>query len=553
MSELCKYDEQVLDYLYGELAPPERAAFAEHLSGCASCRREIDSLSGVRKKTAELPRPVLAADAAAKMTAQLMEAAIAATKQKPAVVPLGGGKLIPFPSGRVRRVLTHPTTAALTVAAAALFLVVFKSKDPMPPVSDSPAVIATAKPPVATAAPGTATTQVPVIETVTESKSSAKAASSDGIAGGVMGGEDGKRQAPSKPDPLKTGFFDGRFADSTSRARSGTAATGMAAEPPKKPVWGPPPAPPPAAKPSPMYELAKDARQAPTQGVAPYDSRFSQPPPAEQAAPPVTLAQVTPAPAAVEVPPQVQAPAGRTTVSARDDDAVPSGIVAQSKARQQQRTMDELERAELAQTVGPGDSGGYARRQVATDNAGSIGSMAAGAGSNAKEVPSEEEPMNNLGKQAAVADKVAEKAADRAGPLSLVYEHIRSGRCGEARDLLHKVERTQPGTPGLVDANAAWQRDCGVRMQLQNVQGQPNLLNVPQQNNQNLPQRMPLPSASAPAPRMEKMPMESQQYGNRDQMDMRRAMTKKASAPAPVQKAPAKAKASKAAAADTAF
>ena len=45
--------------------------------------------------------------------------------------------------------------------------------------------------------------------------------------------------------------------------------------------------------------------------------------------------------------------------------------------------------------------------------------------------------------------------------------------------------------------------------------------------------------------------MESQQYGNRDQMDMRRAMTKKA--PAPIQKAPAKAKASKAAAADTAF
>jgi len=552
MSELCKYDEQVLDYLYGELAPPERAAFAEHLAGCESCRREIDSLSGVRKKTAELPRPVLAADAAAKMTAQLMEAAIAATKQKPAVVPLGGGKLISFPSGRVRRVLTHPTTAALTVAAAALFLVVFKSKDPIPPVSDSPAVITAAKAPVPAPSPGTATTQVPVIETVTESKPSAKAApaSSDGIAGGVMGGEDGKRQAPSKPDPLKTGFFDGRFADSTTRARAGAAATGVAAEPPKKPVWGPPPAPPPAAKPSARYELAKDDRQAPAQGEAQYESRFAQPPPAEQAAPPMVQAQVTPAPAAAAVP--APSPAGRAPVSARDDDAVPSGIVAQSKARQQQRTMDELERAELAQTVGPGDSGGYARRQVATDNAGSIGNMAAGASSSAKEAPSEEEPMNNLGKQAAVADKVAEKAADRASPLSLVYEHIRSGRCVEARDLLQKVERSQPGTPGLVDANAAWQRDCGVRMQLQNVQGQQNPLNL-QQSNQNLPPRMPLPSASAPAPRMEKMPMESQQYGNRDQMDMRRAMNKKASAPAPVQKAPAKAKASKAAAADTAF
>lgn len=548
MSELCKYDEQVLDYLYGELAPPERAAFAEHLAGCASCRREIDSLSGVRKKTAELPRPVLATDAASKMTAQLMEAAIAATKQKPAVVPLGGGKLISFPSGRVRRVLVHPTTAALTVAAAALFLVVFKSKDPMPPVSDSPAVLTAAKAPVPAPAPGTATTQVPVIETVTESKASAKAASSPGTSGEVLAAPDAKPQAPFKSDALKTGFFDGRFADSTTRARAGAAATGMAAEPPKKPVWGPPPAPPPAAKPSPMYELAKNTQQAPAQGEGAHESRFAQPPPAEQAAPPVTVAQVTPTPAAAEVP--AQAPAGRAAVSARDEDAVPSGIVAQSKARQQQRTMDELERAELAQTVGPGDSGGYARRQVATDKTGSIGSLAAGGGSSAKEVPSEEEPMNNLGKQASVADKVAEKAADRASPLSLVYEQIRSGRCVEARDLLQKVERTQPGTPGLVEANAAWQRDCGVRMQLQNVQGQQNPLNL-QQNNQNLPQRMPLPSASAPAPRMEKMPMESQQYGNRDQMDMRRAMTKKA--PAPVQKAPAKAKASKAAAADTAF
>ena len=59
MSELCKYDEQVLDYLYEELAPSDRAAFAEHLAGCESCRRELASLSGVRAHVAELPQPEL--------------------------------------------------------------------------------------------------------------------------------------------------------------------------------------------------------------------------------------------------------------------------------------------------------------------------------------------------------------------------------------------------------------------------------------------------------------------------------------------------------------
>ncbi|MFO0657424.1 MAG: zf-HC2 domain-containing protein [Polyangia bacterium] len=134
MSEQCKYDEQVLDYLYGELAEAERAEFANHLATCASCRLEIESLSGVRKKASSLPRPELTSDAAAKMRAQLMEAAIAATKDQKQ--SLGGGKLIAFPTGRVRRFMTHPATALVTVAAAALFLVVFKGKDQPAPVLD---------------------------------------------------------------------------------------------------------------------------------------------------------------------------------------------------------------------------------------------------------------------------------------------------------------------------------------------------------------------------------------------------------------------------------
>ena len=201
MSELCKYDEQVLDYLYGELAGTERAAFADHLSGCPSCRRELDSLSGVRKEVAELPRPVLATDAAARMTAQLMEAAIAATKATTASPALGGGKLLQFPSGRIKRALTHPVSAGILVAAAALFIVVFRLREPAEPVSDSPvpapAVVAKqapAKAPSPAAAPADvpalpkagepvkaaelakavepagATTRIPIVTTVTEQK-----------------------------------------------------------------------------------------------------------------------------------------------------------------------------------------------------------------------------------------------------------------------------------------------------------------------------------------------------------------------------------------------
>jgi anti-sigma factor RsiW len=44
--------EQLLDYLYGELQPAEREAFDRHLASCVGCRNEVDGLRGTRSHLA---------------------------------------------------------------------------------------------------------------------------------------------------------------------------------------------------------------------------------------------------------------------------------------------------------------------------------------------------------------------------------------------------------------------------------------------------------------------------------------------------------------------
>lgn len=550
MSELCKYDEQVLDYLYGDLVGAERAAFADHLSGCPSCRRELDSLSGVRKEVAELPRPVLATDAAARMTAQLMEAAIAATKATAASPALGGGKLLQFPSGRIKRALTHPVSAGILVAAAALFIVVFRLREPAEPVSDSPvpapAVLtpqAPAKAPSPAAAPADvpadvpakaaepagATTQVPIVTTVTEQK-------------------------PAEP------------AKSVVATGSAIAQKPMMAPPPKRaPIWGPAPATIPMEKP--MVERDRGDRVASNKLDAINDSRFAQPPPPLVAE--STAAPAAPAVVAQQAPGQGHspqaAPSQTRNGSVTDDESNQAGIVAQSKARQQKRNLEELERVGLAQgpVAAAADSDNYSRRAAQTGSLGRSGVAASaptgGVYGGAKDSQSEEDAPSAAASQAPPADKQAEKGADRQSPLTLVYEQIRSGHCPEARELIQKLERSQPGLPGLAEANTTWQRDCGARLPTQNR----DQLNILQQNYQNLqqsnlpprsaypaatPSPAPMPSPVGKAPMMDRAPLEREQQYN----EARRTMAKKA-APPPT-KAPAKAKAAAPAkAADVAF
>jgi RNA polymerase sigma-70 factor (ECF subfamily) len=49
--------ELLIDYLYGEMAATERAAFDRHLADCGDCRAEVDSLRGVRTHLASWAPP----------------------------------------------------------------------------------------------------------------------------------------------------------------------------------------------------------------------------------------------------------------------------------------------------------------------------------------------------------------------------------------------------------------------------------------------------------------------------------------------------------------
>jgi hypothetical protein len=557
MSELCKYDEQVLDYLYGDLVGAERAAFADHLSGCPSCRRELDSLSGVRKEVAELPRPVLATDAAARMTAQLMEAAIAATKATAASPALGGGKLLQFPSGRIKRALTHPVSAGILVAAAALFIVVFRLREPAEPVSDSPVpapAVLTPQAPAKAPSPAAAPADVPA-----QGRCACRCACQgrracrcddpstdchDGDRAKACGaGEEcrchGKRYRPKADD------------GATAEAGSGLGAGANDAIPMEKP----------------MVERDRGDRVASNKLDAINDSRFAQPPPPLVAE--STAAPAAPAVVAQQAPGQGHspqaAPSQTRNGSVTDDESNQAGIVAQSKARQQKRNLEELERVGLAQgpVAAAADSDNYSRRAAQTGSLGRSGVAASaptgGVYGGAKDSQSEEDAPSAAASQAPPADKQAEKGADRQSPLTLVYEQIRSGHCPEARELIQKLERSQPGLPGLAEANTTWQRDCGARLPTQNR----DQLNILQQNYQNLqqsnlpprsaypaatPSPAPMPSPVGKAPMMDRAPLEREQQYN----EARRTMAKKA-APPPT-KAPAKAKAAAPAkAADVAF
>jgi hypothetical protein len=60
---VCAYgggrDETLVAYLYGDIAPAERAAFESHLSMCSTCRDELEELGGVRRQLSRWAPPEL--------------------------------------------------------------------------------------------------------------------------------------------------------------------------------------------------------------------------------------------------------------------------------------------------------------------------------------------------------------------------------------------------------------------------------------------------------------------------------------------------------------
>lgn len=45
----CEFKEQLVAYLYGELAPAQTRSFEEHMRECASCRRDVEDFRSVRQ------------------------------------------------------------------------------------------------------------------------------------------------------------------------------------------------------------------------------------------------------------------------------------------------------------------------------------------------------------------------------------------------------------------------------------------------------------------------------------------------------------------------
>jgi anti-sigma factor RsiW len=45
----CPFKEQLVTYLYGELAPSEVRSFEEHLAGCPVCRRDVEEFRSLRE------------------------------------------------------------------------------------------------------------------------------------------------------------------------------------------------------------------------------------------------------------------------------------------------------------------------------------------------------------------------------------------------------------------------------------------------------------------------------------------------------------------------
>jgi len=134
-------DEQMIDFLYGELAPEARAAFDAHIGGCERCRREAESLGQTRALARasldQAPPAHLRARVVAAARAAMTPAVAAAAASSPAAPAAAQVPRIEIPkwvkaqSGdggfwrKLRAWWTLPTL--VSVGAVAVFLLSMRS------------------------------------------------------------------------------------------------------------------------------------------------------------------------------------------------------------------------------------------------------------------------------------------------------------------------------------------------------------------------------------------------------------------------------------------
>jgi len=455
MTQQCKYDEQLLDYVYGELSETEARRFAEHLQGCGACAAQVASFGRVRNEFKNRPPVEPAGESLQRMTALLMQAATESAAAASPAATGGGGKILQFRSRGLRRLLVNPAGGVMAVAAAALFWVVFRSQPGSQLGSSSPtsfqALPGTASAPAGAApAPEVPSPVAPAEKNV---------APTEGMTA-TLGGEPRRPDRPAKDDP--GGDFGGLRARGPAKELD-TVARRSADE--AKPPAVPPQdkrevaqLAPPLAKPTtgvaldaparskPAYRAAEQQLEQRSAGpavvaladqsygkakkTAGIESEKAAERPAEQWAqpPPPPPAQAAPVQAAPASPP------AREPVR-DDEDSVRAGI-ARTQEQRQQKVVEELANQELG-SLGAGppgaasNDGRYAARYPA--------SSATGKGDSA---------ANNLGRD------------DSSAPLTAVKEQLRRGQCTEANAALTKLERSAPTLPGLADTRAEWQSTC---------------------------------------------------------------------------------------------
>lgn len=583
MTQRCKYDEQVLDFVYGELSAAERAEFERHLPDCTTCPPQVHGFTRVRGEVRSLPRLEPPAESMQRMTALLMQEAAKVkppvgkngVSAHPPVEPgaepgggAGGGKLLELKPRGLRRILTHPATGVFAVAAAALLFVMLR------PPGEEPASVSPPPPPPAIAA---ATPAENTVDKTAEPAGATAAAATD-TATQIKGApavttaepqvEDAKAQKLALNEQKKE---DGRLAFVPARgpvAGAGSAPTTV------------PGAAKDLAKPADAYRSTKAAGKASNKRddsldgllVAeaerkPATRQFAQPPP--ESPPPALPTGTTTGRAGGSAAPMDRkgaiALADKSAGERRDAPADPnfaqpppppvaaappaktpprSDVGSELAARSRQRSVDELENQALAQAPSAGFDVNRSRSYQAGGGyaANTMGSSPKAEESNAGRAPSqvagsdEDDAQNQAQTRNSAARRELNQVDEATRQLQLAQDHMVKGRCPEAQSVLARLEQSAPSLRGIAETRIQFQLRCSSRLQQQVV---PQQQLIPQQQGPaplapNLPAPAAAPAPSAPMRSYEaQVPPPKPTYRASSNVNLEQRAKKAAAKPAP--------------------
>lgn len=412
MTQPRRQDEHLLDYLYEELDATEHAAFEAKLSEDAALRAEVESFKQVRREFRQLPRVEQSPESAQRMAALLMQqAAQAHGKRDVKGAAASSGKLIPLGKPGRFRITSWPSPAAgiFAAAAAALFWVVLKSREP-------------------------------------ESGSSSHQAAEFDRSISQVAKEDPRTLAaeqnmpfPSPPAriPIKKAFDDvlNGSAPAKDTAKDATMAAASTAA---------------KAPPTVMAMAARDGGKGGRVNShagkdaldSLLDSANSDKPSAKK---PMVVAQLLPAPARGAMDdsyakPRVAPPAPPPPPSPPSQEVAAGGAGAEAALAERDGVREQMKKTQA-----------HRKERIVEELADqALAGMPA-----------------PPGRAAASAAAPLPQAAPASRALATAQEQLQRGRCAESHATLQRLEQTFPAMQGLVETRAQWQRNCQMPSQLQ--------------------------------------------------------------------------------------